>query len=160
MELLLWLQNCWLWNIKLTYSLICGLKSLMRAATIRSISVIVHKSFTSSWKGVRGPKTAEFPYTVFSTDITKHLNVIFGAPETLGCGRGGRREKEGEKEEGRWRIRSRKKRMRRRGGGELEKEEGRIMLQLVVWLNTFSYTCKPLTDCFTSYQLTNIWMNI
>lgn len=68
---------------------------------------------------------------MFSTDITKHLNVIFGAPETLGCGRGGRREKEGEKEEGRWRIRSRKKRMRRRGGGELEKEEGRIMLQLV-----------------------------
>ena len=105
----------------------------MRAATIRSISVIVHKSFTSSWKGVRGPKTAEFPYTVFSTDITKHLNVIFGASETLGCGRGGRREKEGEKEEGRWRIRSRKKRRRRRGGGgEWEKEEGRIMLQLVV----------------------------
>ena len=98
---------------QLTYSPICGLKSLCITVTIRSISVIAHKSFTKSYNGVREPNTAQFPYTAFSIHITKHLNVIFGTAITVDCGRGGRREKEEEKEERRWRIRKRKK---RRGG--------------------------------------------
>ena len=101
---------------QLTYGPICGLKSLFITATIGSISVIVHKSFTKSYEGVREPNTAQFPYTVFSIHITKHLNVIFGTARTVDCGRGGRREKEEEKEERRWRIRRRKKRRSRRGG--------------------------------------------
>ena len=84
---------------QLTYSLICGLKSLCITVTIRSISVIVHKSFTKSYNGVRGPNTAQSPYTAFSIHITKHLNVIFGAVITVDCERRGRREKEEEKEE-------------------------------------------------------------
>ena len=108
---------------QLTYSPICGLKSLFITATIRSISVIVHKSFTKSYKGVREPNTAEFSYTAFSIHITKHLNVIFGTARTVDCGRGGGREKEEEKEGRRWRIRRRKTRRSKRGGGGKEGEK-------------------------------------
>ena len=106
---------------QLTYSPICGLKSLFITATIRSISVIVHKSFTKSYKGVREPNTAEFSYTAFSIHITKHLNVIFGTARTVDCGRGGGREKEEEKEGRRWRIR-RRKREGAKGEAEVKKE--------------------------------------
>lgn len=129
---------------QLTYSPICGLKSLFITATIRSISVIVHKRFTKSYKRVREPNTAQFPYTASSIHITKHLNVIFGTARTVDCGRGGRREKEEEKEERRWRIRRRKKRRSKR---RREEEVGRrIRLQLV------TEHFKTLTEYFTTFE--------